>query len=140
MSAGIDLRLLERSLHLTDLGLCQARLQADARWPWIVLIPRRRALREIEDLDSQDLTLLTADIVAASRAVRAIGQVMGRPVEKLNVGQLGNIVAQLHVHVVGRRSDDAAWPGPVWGFGAATAYAPDALADVVKAAVGALAE
>ena len=62
------------------------------------------------------------EIVRAGAAVRAVGEALGRPVEKLNVGQLGNVTPQLHVHVVGRRADDAAWPGPVWGFGIVTPY------------------
>ena len=123
----IDPRLADGSTYLADLALCQARLQADSRWPWIVLIPRRPALREIEDLAVGDRVRLTAEIVVAGRAVRAIALALGRPVEKLNIGQLGNVVPQLHVHVLGRRADDPAWPGPVWGFGAAVAYTPQAL-------------
>jgi diadenosine tetraphosphate (Ap4A) HIT family hydrolase len=122
----VDSRLNDTSIHLAELGLCQARLQADARWPWIVLIPRRPGLREIEDLEISDRVRLTAEIILAGQAVRAIAQTLGRPVEKLNVGQLGNVVPQLHVHVLGRRADDPAWPGPVWGFGTPIAYAPQA--------------
>lgn len=105
------------SKWLIDLGLCQARLQLDARWPWLILIPRQAGLAEIEDLAASDRAALMDEILLAGRAVRAIGEALGRPVEKLNIGALGNITRQLHVHVVGRRADDAAWPGPVWGFG-----------------------
>jgi diadenosine tetraphosphate (Ap4A) HIT family hydrolase len=118
----LDPRLETSSTFLADLTVCQARLQADARWPWIVLVPRREGLRELEDLGSKDLEALTRETVSAGRAVRAIGEAVGRPVEKLNVGALGNVVAQLHIHIVGRRSDDPAWPGPVWGFGAPIDY------------------
>jgi diadenosine tetraphosphate (Ap4A) HIT family hydrolase len=118
----LDPRLETSSIFLVDLPLCQARLQADVRWPWIVLIPRREGLRELEELEPHELEAAMREIIAAGRAVRAMGEAAGRPVEKLNVGALGNVVAQLHVHVVGRRSDDAAWPGPVWGFGAAVDY------------------
>jgi diadenosine tetraphosphate (Ap4A) HIT family hydrolase len=118
----LDPRLETSSILLVDLALCQARLQADARWPWIVLIPRREGLRELEALDPHDLDILMREVLSAGRAVRAIGASVGRPVEKLNVGALGNVVAQLHIHVVGRRSDDPAWPGPVWGFGAPIDY------------------
>jgi len=107
---------------LGDLALCHARLQADARWPWIVLIPRIAGLAELEDLSANDRAALTEEIVLAGRAVRAMGLALERPVEKLNVGQLGNLTPQLHVHVVGRRVDDPAWPGPVWGVGTAAAY------------------
>jgi diadenosine tetraphosphate (Ap4A) HIT family hydrolase len=133
-----DPRLLDSSIHIADLALCQARLQADARWPWIVLIPRRIGLREIEDLDATDQGCLTTEIVLAGRAVRAVALALERPVEKLNVGQLGNIVAQLHVHVLGRRADDPAWPGPVWGVGAPIAYSPLALSLAAETAKHAL--
>jgi diadenosine tetraphosphate (Ap4A) HIT family hydrolase len=118
---------------LGDLALCHVRLQADARWPWLVLIPKIADAREIEDLTPSDRVRLMAEIVRAGGGVRAIGQARGRPVEKLNVGQLGNLTPQLHVHVVGRRADDAAWPGPVWGVGTAQAYALEAMEGLVAA-------
>ncbi|MBW8816528.1 MAG: HIT family protein [Caulobacterales bacterium] len=122
------------SQALGDLALCHARLQADARYAWIVLIPRIAAARELEDLSGNDRAALMEEIVRASAAVRAIGQALGRPVQKLNVGQLGNVTPQLHVHVVGRRTDDPAWPGPVWGVGSAEPYADGALAVALQAA------
>lgn len=123
---------------LGELALCQARLQADARYAWIVLLPRVAAARELEDLSPDQRVQLLDEIVLAGDAVRAIGAALGRPATKLNVGQLGNVTAQLHVHVVGRRADDAAWPGPVWGHGAAEAYSGAALAVALKAAREAL--
>ncbi|MDP3176003.1 MAG: HIT domain-containing protein [Phenylobacterium sp.] len=122
------------SRALGELGLCHARLQDDARYPWVVLIPRRLGARELEDLDAGDRNLLMDEILAAGRAVRALGKAAGRPVEKLNVGALGNVTAQLHVHVVGRRADDATWPGPVWGAGTAQPYAAAALREATAAA------
>jgi diadenosine tetraphosphate (Ap4A) HIT family hydrolase len=122
------------SVLVADLPLCQARLHADARFPWIVLVPRVSAARELEDLVQVDRTRLMDEILLAGRAVRAVGEALGRPVEKLNVGALGNLTPQLHVHVVGRRSDDPAWPGPVWGFGQAQAYEDEALAAAIEAA------
>ena len=113
---------LRTSKPLASLTLCEARLQADARWPWIVLIPRRFGAREIEHLKPADRAQLMDEIVLAGAAVRAIASALGRPVEKLNTGLLGNITPQLHAHVVGRRPDDPAWPGPVWGVGEAVAY------------------
>lgn len=107
---------------LGELALCHVRLQADLRWPWLVLIPRIADARELEDLSPEDRAGLMEEIVRAGTAVRAVGEALGRPVEKLNVGQLGNVTPQLHVHVVGRRADDAAWPGPVWGFGIVTPH------------------
>jgi diadenosine tetraphosphate (Ap4A) HIT family hydrolase len=131
---GIDPAFLATSEPLGDLALCHARLQADARFPWIVLIPRVARARELEDLSPEHRRLLMDEILAAGHAVRALGEALGRPVAKLNVGQLGNITPQLHVHVVGRRSDDPAWPAPVWGFGKAVAYRPADLARAMAAA------
>lgn len=127
------------SVALGDLALCHARLQLDSRYAWIVLIPRIAGAVELEDLTGADRGALMAEVVQAGVAVRAVGMALGRPVAKLNVGQLGNVTPQLHVHVVGRRPDDAAWPGPVWGVGAAQAYEADALDHAVAAARTALA-
>ncbi len=126
------------SAALIDLPLCAARLQLDARFPWIVLIPRRPGARELEDLSVADRAALMTEIVSAGVAVRAMGLALGRPVAKLNVGALGNITPQLHVHVVGRRPDDSAWPGPVWGIGDSASYDEAALAAVRAAALAAV--
>jgi len=119
---------------LGELALCHARLQADARYAWIVLIPRIADAREFEDLPANDRAALMEEVVSAGAAVRAVGAALGRPVEKLNVGQLGNLTPQLHIHVVGRRADDAAWPGPVWGIGTAEPYGAEALETALAAA------
>ena len=121
-----------------DLDLCHVRFHSDARWPWVVLIPRIDGAREFEDLSVPDRVRLMEEVVLAGAAVRAAGQALGRPVEKLNVGQLGNLTPQLHVHAVGRRADDAAWPGPVWGVGVAVAYNPATLTTAIAAVRGAL--
>ena len=123
---------------LGSLALCEARLQNDARYPWIVLIPRSPNAREIEDLHPLNRPRLIDEIVLAGEAVRAVGEALGLPVEKLNVGALGNITPQLHVHVVGRRVGDPAWPGPVWGQGEAVPLSPDQLATAISAAKAAL--
>ena len=134
----LDAAFQATSVFLADLSLCQARLQADARFAWVVLIPRVAAARELEDLSADDRARLMEEAVLAGAAVRAVGQALGRPVQKLNVGALGNVTPQLHLHVVGRRADDAAWPGPVWGFGAAEAYGEAALELAASAAQGVL--
>ncbi|MEJ0067199.1 MAG: HIT domain-containing protein [Caulobacteraceae bacterium] len=123
---------------LPGLALCEARLQLDARFPWIVLIPRVDRAFELEDLSVEERAMLIAEIVTAGEAVRAVGAALGRPVEKLNVGQLGNVTRQLHVHVVGRRADDPCWPGPVWGQSEAAAYEREALEVALAAAANAL--
>ncbi|WP_091735511.1 HIT domain-containing protein [Phenylobacterium immobile] len=123
---------------LGELPLCHARLQADARFAWVVLIPRVAEAREIEDLSPPDRAALMDEIMLACAAVRAVGDALARPVEKLNIGQLGNVTPQLHVHVVGRRADDPAWPGPVWGHSPAEAFRPSALEAALAAARKAL--
>ncbi len=133
----IDPRILAESQPLVSLKLSEARLQDDRRWPWIVLVPRKPGAREIEHLTADVRALLIEEVAAASAAVRALAAALGRPVEKLNVGALGNRVPQLHLHVVGRRSDDPAWPGPVWGAGAPERYPPDLLDLARSAAQGA---
>jgi diadenosine tetraphosphate (Ap4A) HIT family hydrolase len=126
------------SAPLASLALSEARLQADARWPWIVLIPRLADAREIDDLPAAGRARLMEEMAAAGRAVRAMGEALGRPVQKLNLGLLGNLTPQLHAHVVGRRADDPAWPGPVWGFGEAVVYTAEALDLARQAALKAL--
>src|SRR5215472_14137247 len=95
------------SLPLGDLALCHVRLQADARFPWLILIPRVDGARELEDLADGERDVLMEEVLRAGHAVRAIGQALGRPTTKLNVAQLGNVTPELHVHVIARRSDDA---------------------------------
>jgi diadenosine tetraphosphate (Ap4A) HIT family hydrolase len=134
----LDPAFAATSQALGDLALSHVRLQADARFPWIVLIPRRERVRELEDLAAGERDVLLEEILRAGQAVRAVADALGRPAGKLNIGQLGNVTPQLHVHVIARRPDDAAWPAPVWGFGAAEAYAPAALQAALTAARTAL--
>ena len=103
------------SAPLCQLELCEARLQLDATYPWIVLIPRRPDLTELEDLSVAQRAVLMEEQVRAGTAVRAIGDAWSFSVSKLNVACLGNVTSQLHIHVVGRRPDDPSWPSPVWG-------------------------
>jgi diadenosine tetraphosphate (Ap4A) HIT family hydrolase len=113
----LDPRLVADTLPVADLRLCAVRLMNDARFPWLVLAPRRAGLVELADLAGEERALLVEEVVRAGEVLRAIFAA-----DKLNIGALGNIVRQLHVHVVARRIGDAAWPGPVWGSGAAMAY------------------
>ena len=130
----IDRAFLGTSLPLGELALSHVRLQDDARFPWIVLIPRVVNAVELEDLASGERDVLVEEILRAGEAARAVGLALERPVEKLNIGQLGNLTPQLHIHAVGRRADDAAWPGPVWGHGAAVAYSAQDRAAALAAA------
>ncbi|MBA4803433.1 MAG: HIT domain-containing protein [Brevundimonas sp.] len=115
------------SVAAVDWPLCHVRLQDDSRFPWLILIPRREGLHELEDLDPAARATLTEEVIAAGRLVREIAEAAGRPIQKLNVASLGNVTAQLHVHVIGRRHDDGLWPDPVWGKGAPVPYAAQPL-------------
>ncbi|MGM0544547.1 MAG: HIT domain-containing protein [Pseudomonadota bacterium] len=115
----LDDRLAGDTLPLCDLPLCRALLMRDARYPWVVLVPRRAALSEVFELsDSEQLQLWRE----ASQLGQAMKTAFGG--DKLNIATLGNVVSQLHMHLVIRRHDDAAWPAPVWGHGMPEAYSP----------------
>ena len=135
----IDPAIMANTHAVAELPLSLVRLQDDARFPWLLLLPRAQGARELDDLSEPARVALMGEIVRAGEAVRAAGQALGRPVEKLNVGALGNITPQLHVHVVGRRADDPAWPGPVWGNGQPAPYDAEMLSMVLSAVKGALA-
>ena len=106
----VDPVILSLTHHAADWPLCRVFVYDDSRYSWALLVPRRTGVVEMADLAPEDQVLLTQEIVRLSGVVRAMPSV-----EKLNVGNLGNTVPQLHVHVVGRRKGDPAWPGPVWG-------------------------
>lgn len=114
----LDPRLAADSHWLADGPLSQLRLMDDLRYAWLVLVPRAPGAVELVDLSMQDQRLLLAEINQAATLLRA------GPCEKLNIGALGNIVRQLHVHVLARRPGDAAWPGPAWGHGPAQRFQP----------------
>ena len=107
----LDHRLENDCIAIGEMRLCRILLMDDQRWPWIVLVPRKLDVCEIHDLDDADQVLLHSETKRIAMALGAITEC-----EKINSGALGNIVRQLHVHVVARDSGDANWPGPVWGF------------------------
>jgi diadenosine tetraphosphate (Ap4A) HIT family hydrolase len=113
----LDPRLAADTRPVASLPLCDVLLMNDARYPWLILVPRRAGLVEIADLHDDEQAVLWQEVDRAAAALRAVA-----PCDKLNLGALGNIVRQLHVHVVARVEGDAAWPGPVWGHGQAAAY------------------
>ena len=121
MSFTLDPGLAASTFAIGDLRRSRALLMNDARYPWVILVPRVAGLIEITDLDEAGRAELMEEIAEVAGALRA-----WPGVEKINVGALGNVVRQLHVHVVGRRTGDAAWPGPVWGAGAAAPYETEA--------------
>jgi diadenosine tetraphosphate (Ap4A) HIT family hydrolase len=115
----LDPRLAADTIPVVELPLSAVRLMRDASYPWLVLVPRRAGLAEIVDLAAAERGELMAEIALASEALRAVAHC-----DKLNVAALGNVVRQLHVHVVARRTADPAWPKPVWGAVPPKPYAP----------------
>lgn len=130
----LDPRLTADTYPVTSLPLCDVLLMNDARYPWLILVPRRAGAVEISDLDADEQALLWQEVNRASAALRAAA-----PCDKLNLGALGNIVRQLHVHLVARREGDAAWPGPVWGHGQAMVCKLDRFAALITSLQRALA-
>jgi diadenosine tetraphosphate (Ap4A) HIT family hydrolase len=116
-----DARLAADSFLIAEGPLSQLRLMDDTRFAWLVLVPRVRDASEWVDLDADRQRVLLAEVNRAAALLRATG-----PCDKLNIGALGNIVRQLHVHVVARTTGDAAWPGPVWGCGTMQRFEPSA--------------
>lgn len=113
--------------------LCELRLMNDVNYPWFMLVPQRENLREIHELNENDLHLLMRESVTLSRAIAA-----AFAPDKLNIAALGNVVPQLHIHYIARYTSDPAWPAPVWGKVAAVAYSTEALAEVRKKILAAL--
>lgn len=103
------------SVFAVDWPLCQVRLQDDARFPWLILLPRVEEAVELDDLTAEQRAVLMEEVVRAGEVVRALADAADRPVDKLNTAALGNVTRQLHIHVVGRRRDDGLWPDPIWG-------------------------
>ena len=102
-----------------DLAFARVLLSNDANYPWLILVPRQPGLVELIDMDPNEQVQLLAEVDVAARALKAITEC-----EKLNIAAIGNIVPQLHVHIVARRHSDAAWPKPVWGAVPPIAYNP----------------
>ena len=124
----LDPRLAGDTHCVGDLDLSRVLLMDDARFPWLILVPRRANLRELIDLDIAAQQLLLAEVDRCARILRTLE----KP-DKLNIAALGNVVAQLHVHAIARRANDAAWPQPVWGFGERVPHASLELHDRLDA-------
>jgi diadenosine tetraphosphate (Ap4A) HIT family hydrolase len=116
------------TVFVGDLPLSRVLAMTDANYPWVLLVPRRIGASELADLDPAEQMQLMAEITQVSRALKTVA-----PCDKLNVAALGNIVPQLHVHVIARRTGDPAWPRPVWGVAPPLPYVPDALARFTSA-------
>lgn len=116
-------RLTADTAPVTDWPLCRVLLLDDRTYPWLVLVPRRPAIAEIGELDPADRATLIEEIARASAVLRAT-----LSPERINVAALGNVVPQLHVHLIARFTTDPAWPRPVWGAVPASPYGAEALA------------
>jgi diadenosine tetraphosphate (Ap4A) HIT family hydrolase len=118
------------TVPICDLTLSRLLAMNDANFPWLILVPRRAGVSEIIDLGAEQ-SLLTAELALVSRALKDETRC-----DKLNVAAIGNVVPQLHIHIVARRKDDAAWPKPVWGAVSRRAYEGDAMERFVAAIRG----
>jgi diadenosine tetraphosphate (Ap4A) HIT family hydrolase len=125
--------LARDTVEVARLPLCRALLMKDSRFPWLILVPERQEIREIHELAPEDRKQLVEEIAQVSEALERLFHPA-----KLNVGALGNIVPQLHVHVVARFETDPAWPGPVWGSGPAVPYTDEELAETRERLAAAL--
>jgi len=103
-------QLARDTIALGDLPLSRVLIVNDANWPWLMLVPRRDGVSEIIDLDEVEQAQLMTELARVGRALKAVTQCT-----KLNIAALGNVVPQLHVHVIARRDGDAGWPKPIWG-------------------------
>lgn len=119
-------KLAADTVFLTDWGLSRALLMNDRRFPWLILVPRRLDVSEIFDLPEMDRAVMIGEIARAGEKLKAWARLRSS-CNKINIGSLGNVVPQLHIHVVARSEDDAAWPGPVWGAGQPEPYGTDEL-------------
>ncbi|MCW6510456.1 HIT family protein [Lichenifustis flavocetrariae] len=134
MTFALHPRLAADTLPAGDLGLSTVRLMNDARFPWLILVPRRPDLVEIFDLTAPERATMIEELATLAKALREVTGAV-----KMNVGALGNLVPQLHLHVVARFTHDAAWPGPVWGAGRASPYSTEAAAAFLGTLSGVLA-
>ncbi|MGV1750784.1 HIT domain-containing protein [Agrobacterium sp. CG674] len=129
----LDERLARDSELITKLGLCQLRIQNDKRWPWLVLVPQRNDVSELFELTPLDQAMLSFE---TNQVASALKELTGAT--KINVGALGNIVRQLHVHIIARTAGDPCWPGPIWGQGTPEPYSDNDRHDFMKKLAGAL--
>lgn len=125
----LDSRLAADTVPVGDLSLARVLLMDDARFPWLILVPRRPDVSELTDLAPEDAAALWQEV----RIAVGVMQALAKP-DKVNVAALGNVVAQMHVHVVGRFHSDPAWPGPVWGHGERRPYPAHARAQLLERA------
>lgn len=126
-------QLAADTIEVGNHALCKVLLMNDSQYPWLILVPQRPDIREVYELSANDQQRLWQEVSQTGKALMDLHQGF-----KLNIGALGNMVPQLHIHLIVRQTNDAAWPGPVWGVKSAQAYATEALQSeltALKAAV-----
>jgi len=123
----LDKRLDGDTVHVCDLELSEVRLMKDSRYEWVVLVPMVADAEEVFDLSNSDYNTLNEEIKKVASALKQ----EFNPT-KINIGALGNIVRQLHIHIICRNDGDYAWPGPVWGSGEAVPYSEPSLKETVE--------
>ena len=109
MSFKIDKKFLKSSHHIIELKLCSIRLHDNSKFPWVILIPKRNKITDISDLNSKDQILLMKEIVHVSKIMKKLFKT-----SKLNIEKIGNMVPQLHIHIIARSKKDSTWPLSVW--------------------------
>ena len=109
MSFKLDKKFLKSSYYVKDLKLCTIRLHDNSKFPWLILIPKRIKIKDITELNSKDQILLMKEIVFVSKIMKKLFKT-----SKLNVEKIGNIVPQLHIHIIARNKRDNSWPLSVW--------------------------
>ena len=124
----LDERLRNDTVAVTSLALCDVRLMNDSRYRWLLLIPRRAGVSEWHELSAEDAAVLTREIHSASAVLKKCAGA-----DKINVAAIGNMVRQMHVHVVARHEGDETWPGTVWNIGQAVPYDDETVTHFCKA-------
>ena len=122
----INNKFLKSSHYIVDLKLCSVRLNDNSKFPWLILIPKRKNVTDISDLNSKDQILLMKEIVFVSKLMKKLFKT-----SKLNVEKIGNIVPQLHIHIIARYKNDSSWPLSVWVV-KGKAYSAKELKDVTN--------
>ena len=105
----INKNFLKSSYHVKDLKLCSIRLHDNLKFPWLILIPRRKNITDMSELNCKDQILLMKEIIYVSKIVKKLFKT-----SKLNVEKIGNVVPQLHIHIIARNKNDSSWPLSVW--------------------------
>jgi diadenosine tetraphosphate (Ap4A) HIT family hydrolase len=121
----LDSRLQQDTVTVGDFPLCRLLLMNDAHYPWFILVPRREAVSELFQLDVEEQQTLWRETTSLAEKLKDTFAA-----DKMNVATLGNVVSQLHMHLVVRKRDDIAWPAPVWGKHAALPYSERQVAEI----------